>query len=157
MAAAFIGFAVVRMLVSMVVGPLIDRWSALSMLPVLLVPAFFGIGALLLHDSPWIAWIYLILVGASQGMAGPMMTAVWAETYGVQSPGATKGMVATFGVMATALGPLLLGAALGSGMGFPMIIGICLAICGTCIVAAFIGRSLAMQITAVERSSNSAT
>ncbi len=146
MAAAFIGFAVVRMLFSMAVGPLIDRWSALAILPVLLVPAFLGIGALLLHDAPWIAWAYLVLVGASQGMAGPMMTAVWAEVYGVESLGATKGMVATFGVMATALGPLLLGAALGAGMHFPSIIGVCLAICAACTVAAFIGRGMARRI-----------
>lgn len=146
MAAAFIGFAVVRMLVSIVVGPLIDRWSALAILPALLVPAFIGIGALLLHDAPLIAWAYLVLVGASQGMAGPMMTAVWAEVYGVESLGATKGMVATFGVMATALGPLLLGAALGAGMGFPAIIVICLSICGACTVAAFIGRGMARRM-----------
>ncbi len=95
---------------------------------------------------PWIAWTYLVLVGASQGMAGPMMTAIWAEVYGVQSLGATKSMVATFGVTATALGPLLLGAALGAGMEFPAIIGICLAICGTCTVAAFIGRRMTRRM-----------
>lgn len=145
MAAAFIGFAVMRMLVSMVIGPLIDRWSALAIMPVLLVPAIFGIGALLLHDAPWIAWTYLMLVGVSQGMAGPMMTAVWAEVYGVESLGATKGMVATFGVTATALGPLLLGGALGAGMEFPSIIGICLSICVVCTVAAVIGRSVTMR------------
>lgn len=141
MAAAFIGFAVVRMLVSLVVGPLIDRWSALAILPALLIPACFGMGVLLLDDAPWIAWAYLILVGASQGMAGPMMTAVWAEVYGVKSLGATKGMVATFGVTATALGPLLLGLALGMGVGFPAIIISCLVICVACTLAAFIGRA----------------
>lgn len=141
MAAAFVGFAVVRMLVSMVIGPLIDRWSALAILPTLLVPAFLGIGALLVHDASWVAWAYLSLVGVSQGMAGPMMTAVWAEVYGVESLGATKGMVATFGVTATALGPLLLGAALGAGMGFPAILGVCLALCAACTVAAFLGKA----------------
>lgn len=146
MAAAFIGFAVARMMVSLAIGPLIDRWSALAIMPVLLIPAILGIGALLLHDAPWIVWAYLMLVGVSQGMAGPMMTAVWAEVYGLESLGATKGMVATFGVTATALGPLLLGAALAAGTNFPTIIVICLAICGACTVAAFIGRGMTRRM-----------
>jgi MFS family permease len=66
--------------------------------------------------------VYLILAGVSQGIASPMMTALWAEVYGVESLGATKGTVATFGTFATALGPLLLGGLLKAGVTFGVII-----------------------------------
>jgi MFS family permease len=64
----------------------------------------------------------LILAGVSQGVAGPMMTALWAEVYGVESLGATKGTVSTFGIIATALGPVLLGGLLKAGVSFGVII-----------------------------------
>ena len=41
--------------------------------------------------------------------AASLMTALWAEIYGVESLGAIKGIVATFGIFATALGPISLG------------------------------------------------
>lgn len=145
MASAFIGFAVARMAFSLVVGPLIDRWTSLNILPLLLIPALLGIGALLVHNAPWIAFLYLILVGASQGMAGPMMTSVWAEVYGVESLGATKGMVATFGVMATALGPMLMGAGIAADIAFEHLVMLCLALLVTATVIALFGRQLARR------------
>lgn len=142
MAAAFVGFAVARMVVSLSVGPLIDRFSAVRILPFLLIPAFVGLAALLSFDMEWAAFVYLILVGASQGTAGPLMTATWAEVYGVESLGTTKGMVSTFGVIATAMGPLILGAALSAGIGFDHVIIACLVSAVICSVAAVYGGRL---------------
>jgi MFS family permease len=122
MASAFVGFAVARMAASLIVGPWIDRWGAVRLFPVILVPAGVGLLALSLGSAPWIAFVYLILAGVSQGIASPMMTALWAEVYGVASLGATKGVVATFGIFSTALGPLLLGGLLKAGVTFGVII-----------------------------------
>lgn len=122
MASAFIGFAVARMAASLAIGPVIDRWGAVRLFPVILVPACVGLLALSVGSAPWIAFAYLILAGVSQGIASPMMTALWAEVYGVESLGATKGTVATLGIFATALGPLLLGALLKAGVMFSVII-----------------------------------
>lgn len=143
MASAFIGFAVARAGVSLAIGPLIDRWSAMRIFPVVLVPAALGLLALGLHDEPWVAFAYLILVGFSQGMAGPVMTAVWAEVYGVESLGATKGTVATLGVIGTALGPLLLGGVLAAGVSFETVIALCLlGACGCIATTAVASRRL---------------
>jgi MFS family permease len=139
MASAFVGFAIARMSVSMLIGPVIDRWTALRVLPFLVVAAMIGLAALLWHDAPWIAFVYLILVGLSQGMAGPMMTAVWAEMYGVESLGTTKGTVATLGVLSMALGPVLLGQALGAGVDFDTVIGTVLVAAVVVLAMAWIG------------------
>lgn len=122
---AFIGFAMARMLGSLLVGLLIDRWSALRLLPFILMPACAGLIFLSVGTSPWMALAYLALVGFSQGITSPTMTALWAEVYGVSSLGATKGMVATIGVFATALGPLLLGGLLKFGVPFSVIVPGC--------------------------------
>jgi MFS family permease len=122
MAAAFIGFAVARMAASLIVGPWIDRWGAVRLFPMILVPTCVGLGVLAAGSSPWIAFIYLALAGVSQGIASPMMTALWAEVYGVETLGATKSTVSMLGIFATALGPLLLGWLLKAGVTFAVII-----------------------------------
>jgi MFS family permease len=75
--------------------------------------------------SPWGAFAYLALVGMSQGIASPMMTALWSEVYGVESLGATKSTVAMFGIFGTAVGPLLLGWLLKLGVSFSAILPAC--------------------------------
>ncbi len=122
MAAAFIGFAAARMIASLAVGPWIDRWGAVRLFPVLLTPVGLGLIILSLGTSPWVAFAYLALAGVSQGIASPTMTALWAELYGVESLGATKGTVSTLGIFATALGPILLGSLLKAGISFSVLI-----------------------------------
>ena len=125
MATAFIGFAVGRMAGSLLIGPWIDRYDAIYLFPFILIPACAGLVILSLGSATWIAFAYLTLAGVSQGIAGPTMTALWAEIYGVESLGATKGTVATIGVFATALGPVLLGSLLKVGVPFSLIVPSC--------------------------------
>ncbi|MDW7645500.1 MAG: MFS transporter [Desulfuromonadales bacterium] len=127
MATAFIGFALARMAGSLLAGPWIDRWSATRLFPYILVPACAGLIFLSFGTSPWVALVYLLLVGFSQGIANPMMSALWAEVYGVESLGATKGTVATIGVFATALGPVLMGGLIKVGIPFSIILPGCVA------------------------------
>lgn len=127
MAQGFVGFALVRVAASFLTGPWIDRWSALRLLQWQLIPAVAGLAALLAGGAPWMAWLYLALVGISQGMAGPVMTATWAEVYGVERLGSIKGMVTTLAILGTALGPLVLGGALEAGAGYDQVIGFALA------------------------------
>jgi MFS family permease len=122
MATAFIGFAVARSVASLIVGPMIDRWSAIRLFPMILIPASIGLLVLSLGAVPWIAFAYLILAGVSQGIASPMMTALWAEVFGIESLGAIKGTVSTFGILSTAVGPVLLGACLNAGISFDLIL-----------------------------------
>lgn len=122
MATGFIGFAGARMVASLLIGPWIDRYGALCLFPFILLPLCAGLVILALGSAPWVALLYLTLAGVSQGIAGPTMTSLWAEIYGVESLGATKGTVATVGVFATALGPVLLGGLLKVGVSFSLII-----------------------------------
>lgn len=127
LAAAFIGFALARMLASLAFGPVIDRFGAIRLLPVLHVPLLLGLGGLAAGAAPWIAWWYLVMAGVSTGFNGPMMTALWAEVYGLESLGEVKGTVATFGIFSTAVGPVALGWLLEAGIGFDVVLPACVA------------------------------
>lgn len=125
MASAFVGFAAARLAGSLLIGPLIDRCGALRLFPYVVLPVFAGLVTLSLGSAEWVALVYLALAGVSQGIAGPTMTALWAEVFGTQSLGATKGTVATMGVLATAIGPILLGGLLQWGIPFRFIVPGC--------------------------------
>lgn len=125
MATAFIGFATARMAGSLLIGPWIDRCGAQNLFPLTLVPACVGLIVLTLGSAPWTALVYLSLAGISQGINGPTMTALWAEIYGIESLGSIKGSVATIGVFATALGPVLVGGLLKVGVPFAVIVPGC--------------------------------
>jgi len=118
MARGFIGFAAVRVIAAFWTGPIIDYFTALRVLRWQLVPAIAGMAVLLAGGGSWAAYLYLALVGMSQGIAGPVMTATWAEVYGVDRLGSIKGIVTTCAIFGTALGPLILGFALDAGAGY---------------------------------------
>ncbi|MBE0501988.1 MAG: MFS transporter [Desulfuromonadales bacterium] len=140
-ATAFIGFASARMAGSLLIGPWIDRCGAQNLFPLTLLPACAGLIVLSLGSAPWIALVYLSLVGISQGINGPTMTALWAEVYGVESLGATKGIVATIGVFATALGPVVVGGLLKVGVPFTVIVPGCAVLGLVAVVTGLLVRS----------------
>jgi MFS family permease len=128
MATAFVGFAVARLGGSLLIGPCIDRWGALRLFPFMLAPVCVGLLLLGVGSAPGTAFFYLAMAGLSQGVAFPMMTALLAEVYGVASLGATKGLVSTFSIFATAVGPVLLGWLLKAGVPFSTIVPACAAL-----------------------------
>jgi MFS family permease len=108
-AAAFVVFAIARAGSSVVVGPWIDRLTALRLLPAYALP--LGLGALLLAvvERPWIAFPYLSLVGVTAGFHGSVVAAVWAELYGPENVGRARSMASSLAVFSTAACPALMG------------------------------------------------
>lgn len=124
MARGFIGFAVCRVAAAFLIGPWIDRLTAMRLLPWQFVPSAIGLILLWLGGSPWMAYLYLALVGINQGVASSLMTATWAEVYGISRLGAIKGTVITFAIIGTAIGPLATGAALQAGVTYNAVVAV---------------------------------
>lgn len=139
---ALVGFAASRVVVSLWAGALVDRLGALHVFPFVLAPMCAGLAALGAGGSPWVAYLYLGLAGASLGLAGPVDTAVWAEVYGVESLGAVKGTVTMAKVAGTAAGPLLFGALLSAGLSFEHLVPACAVLGAVCVLLAFLARAV---------------
>ena len=120
---AFTGFAVARIIGSLLIGPAIDRWGARRLFPVIAFPMAVGIGLLMAFDSPWTALAYLSLTGASIGMASGTGSALWAELYGIRHLGAIKSLGSSLAVFGTALSPALFGWILDAEFSFQLILG----------------------------------
>ena len=114
--ANYVMFAIASLLTALVCGPLIDRLGAIRIVRIMLIPMIAGMVVVSMTDSRWIAVPYLFLLGVNTGISHTVVSAVWAELYGVAHLGAIKSMAASLSVFGSALGPVLMGHMLDSGV-----------------------------------------
>jgi len=119
---SFMGFAIGRTLFSLVSGQIIDKYSAVKLLPLYLLPFIIGLFLLLVSSNIYIAFIYLFLTGVSIGFGSTVKTAVIAEIYGVNNIGSIRSLFTTIMVLGTALSPFLFGLILDNGHNFSVIL-----------------------------------
>lgn len=115
-ATCFIFYGVVHGIGSMGVGFLIDRFSAVRLLPFKALPIVAALLLLAFVDGGWVAWCMLGLLGISIGCGGPIVAALWVEVYGSSNIGAIRSMVSSFAIWSTALSPILFGVLIDNGV-----------------------------------------
>ncbi|MEE8270980.1 MAG: MFS transporter [Alphaproteobacteria bacterium] len=116
LATAFFAFSAAQVLTSLVAGPLIDRVGATRLMPVVLLPLGIGLLLVALFDHPATAFAYLIAAGISCGMVSTTVATMWAEMYGIGHLGAIRALTTAFGVLASALSPVLMGWLIDAGV-----------------------------------------
>lgn len=138
-ASAFLFYAVMAVLNSLLSGYLVDRFSALRLLPFYLLP--FGCGCVLLGtvDAPWAVYAFMVLYGISDGFSLTLFGSLWPEVYGIKFLGAIRAVIVAIMVFASALGPGLGGILIDSGVSFTSQIiamgAYCILICAVLLLA----------------------
>ncbi|MDP2122238.1 MAG: MFS transporter [Hoeflea sp.] len=112
MSAMTIGFALVA-------GQLIDRFSAIRILPSFLVPLSLSCFVLAATEAPWGAYGFMALMGVSYGFSSTLFGALWPELYGTKHLGGIRSLIVAIMVFATAVGPGLTGALIDAGVSYP--------------------------------------
>jgi MFS family permease len=117
-------FALGAVIASLAAGPMVDRITAVRVLPGFLVPMVLGL--LLIWGFEQAVWAlpYLFLLGLTGGVAFTVLTTLWAEIYGVRHLGAIRSLVASLSVLSSALGPLVMGALMDAGTSIEAICGL---------------------------------
>ena len=118
MTANYLLYSFIAALMAIVAGQLIDRFSALALMPFTLLPLAAALLMINLVDSDWVIWLYMVLLGIGSGLAQTAQAALWPECYGVRYLGSIKSLYWTFVVFASALGPLWLGSLVDLGYSF---------------------------------------
>ncbi len=113
---AFTFYAVCHLLALVAGGPLTDRLGAAKALPFALLPIIIALLVLGYWHSSLAVYVYMGLIGATQGLAGAASNAIWAERYGVLNLGAIRSMTVSLMVLSTAAAPILLGYLLDSSL-----------------------------------------
>ena len=127
LASAFVLFAVLKVVTSLAIGTLIDRFGSVSMLPVMLVPLGLTLAVIAASDSVIVPFVYLGLLGIAVGILMPTQGSLWPELYGVVHLGSIRAMMAALIALTSALAPAVFGVLLDAGVTIETILWFCLA------------------------------
>lgn len=119
-ARAFIVSSTMTVLSSLLSGYLIDRFSAVQILPYYLLPLAAACFMLAFVDAQWSAFAFMTLLGASLGASSTLFGALWPEMYGLEHLGGIRAIIVALIVFATAMGPGLTGFLIDVGVPYPL-------------------------------------
>ena len=101
-------------------GLLIDRFSAVALLPAFLVPLALACFVLAFARQEWGIYVFMAFVGSSYGLSSTLFGAVWPEVYGTRHLGSIRAIVVAMMVFGTALGPGVTGFLIDMRVPYPM-------------------------------------
>ena len=108
-AQSFMSYSVLSVITLLVSGFLVDKFTSRRLLIYMNIPLFLSVLFIVYFNSPISAFIFLGLIGISNGLANLLGSSIWAEIYGVKYIGSIKALTTALMVFATALGTALFG------------------------------------------------
>ena len=115
-APSFTAYAVFSVLSLQLSGFLIDRFSAIKILPFYLIPMIFGLFISFQFKYALSPVIFFILIAITNGTSNVLLTSTWSEMYGTKHLGAIRSVTVSLMVFSTSLSPLLFGHLIDLGM-----------------------------------------
>ncbi|MEO1746582.1 MAG: MFS transporter [Pseudomonadota bacterium] len=143
--ASFSVMAVSTIVFALISGWLIDRFSAVRMLPSFLIPLAIACFILATVTAPWAPFAFMAIMGVSYGFSSTLLGALWPEIYGTKHLGSIRSIVVSAMVFATAAGPGLTGTLIDVGVSYPGQIG---AMGVYCVLVAFVVYAVSRQLVA---------
>jgi predicted MFS family arabinose efflux permease len=108
-AQSFMSYSIFSVLTLILSGFLIDKFTSRKLLIYMNIPLLLSVIVLFFFDTPITAFIFLGLVGISNGFSNILGSSTWAELYGVKYIGSIKALTTALMVFATAFGTALFG------------------------------------------------
>jgi MFS family permease len=108
-AGLYILYALVSTTCKLLAGLLVDRYSAVRLVPLVCLPLGLGLLLLALAGNFAIAVAFMCLMGVSIGVYSTLSSPFYAELYGTLHLGSIKSLTTSTMVLATAVAPVLMG------------------------------------------------
>ena len=108
-AQSFMIYSIFSVLTLFLSGFLIDKFSSRKLLIYMNIPLLFSAYVLFSFSSPISSFVFLGLIGVSNGLANVLGSSTWAEIYGVKYIGSIKALTTALMVFSTAFGTALFG------------------------------------------------
>ena len=96
-------------------GVLVDKFTSRKLIPIMNIPLLFSMAVLFNFNHEISAFIFLGLIGISNGLANVLGSSTWAEIYGVKFIGSIKALTTAFMVFSTAFGTAIFGLLIDNG------------------------------------------
>ena len=108
-AQSFMVYSILSVISLLGSGFLIDKFTSRKILIYMNIPLLFSTLVLFYFDDPIASFIFLGLIGISNGLANVLGSSTWAEIYGVKYIGSIKALTTALMVFSTAFGTALFG------------------------------------------------
>ncbi len=108
-AQSFMSYSVFSVITLLISGFLIDKFTSRKLLIYMNIPLFLSTFVIIYFDAQFTAFIFLGLIGISNGLANVLGSSTWAEVYGVKHIGSIKALTTALMVFSTAFGTALFG------------------------------------------------
>jgi len=121
LAQSFMSYSILSVITLFLSGFLIDKFTSRKLLIFMNVPLLISVLIIIYFNHPISAFIFLGLIGISNGFANLLGSSTWAEIYGVKHIGSIKALTTALMVFATALGTALFGYLIDRGFSIEQI------------------------------------
>ena len=108
-AQSFMSYSIFSVITLLISGFLIDKFTSRKLLIFMNIPLFLSTFVIIYFDAQFTAFIFLGLIGISNGLANVLGSSTWAEVYGVKHIGSIKALTTALMVFSTAFGTALFG------------------------------------------------
>ena len=114
-AQSFMAYSVLSVITLFIAGFLIDKFSSRKLLIYMNIPFLLSLFLIIIFDNPLISFLFLGLIGISNGLANVLGSSTWAEVYGVKYIGSIKALTTAIMVFSTAFGTAVFGLLIDKG------------------------------------------
>ena len=112
---AFMVYSLASIITLFISGFLVDKFTSRKLIPIMNIPLLIGMFVLFYYQHEMSAFVFLGLVGISNGLANVLGSSTWAEIYGVKFIGSIKALTTAFMVFSTAFGTAVFGLMIDNG------------------------------------------
>jgi len=109
LAKAFMVYAALTVITLFLSGILVDKFTSRKLLLYLNFPMLLSLLTLILFSHSYSAFIFMGLLGVSNGLTNVLLSSLWAEIYGVDYLGSIKALTGSLMVFSTALATAVFG------------------------------------------------
>ena len=120
-AQSFMVYSILSVVTLIVSGFLIDKFTSRKLLIFMNIPLMLSTLILIFFNTSMTAFIFLGLIGISNGLANVLGSSTWAEIYGVKHIGSIKALSTALMVFSTAFGTALFGLLIDQGFSIEQI------------------------------------
>ena len=114
-AQSFMAYSVLSVMTLFIAGFLIDKFSSRKLLIYMNLPFLLSLFLIIVFDNPMVSFLFLGLIGISNGLANVLGSSTWAEVYGVKHIGSIKALTTALMVFSTAFGTAVFGLLIDKG------------------------------------------
>tara|TARA_B100000700_G_scaffold278384_1_gene326479 strand:- start:800 stop:2029 length:1230 start_codon:yes stop_codon:yes gene_type:complete len=122
---AFMFYSTFTVLTLFISGFMVDKFTSRRILPILNIPMLLSLLTLIYFDNKNAAFIFMSLLGITNGLSNLLFSSLWAEIYGVNYLGSIRALTGSLMVFSTAFATTIFGLLIDLGYSLENILGIC--------------------------------